>query len=125
MERQEHRVVIEDLQLYPQTLRNTSVRRGDVSAWVSTVTILPRGSYGFIETATFRTKGIKAVGREGQAVPEDPKRLIPLMPFSNQFGLSQSDEALEFHADVVDRIATLLEDDSSLLEVIERQQLED
>lgn len=122
----EQRVVIEDLQRYEQTLRSTAVRRGDESVWVSTVRILPLNpEVGVIETATSRIKGVKADGREGKEKPYDTSKLVPLMPFFNQFPLSEVQKALEFHARIVDRVASILEENPELFREIEEEQLRD
>jgi len=121
----ENRVIIEDCKRHTQTLRNTSVRRGEIGAQISTVVILPNSEDGFIETATFRTRGISIDGREGEAIPADTQKWIPLLAFSTQFSLDESEAALEFHSNVIDGIASLLEEDPMSLVRMELHQLED
>jgi len=120
----ENRVIIEDCKRYSQHLRNTSVRRGEIGVQISTVVMQPSSSDGFIETATFRTKGIDIDGREGEAIPVDRKMWVPLLDFSGQFALDKSEVALEFHSNTINDIASLLEEDPLSLERIELHQLE-
>lgn len=121
----ENRVIIEDCKRNTQHLRNTSVRRGETGVQISTVVIQPSSGDGFIETATFRTKGVAIDRREGEAIPVDTKMWVLLLDFSSQFPLDKSDVALEFHSNAIDDIASLLEEESLSLERIERHQLDD
>lgn len=119
----EPRIVIEELKPYSQTLRSTSVRKGNESVWISTARVQQSNpDLARIETITGRIKGIIAKGKEG--LPEFTSRgLVPLLPFTNHFPLDDVERALNFHSDVIESIASHLEDDVLSIELIETEQL--